>query len=204
MTEWADARADARAAGKPGGSTGIEESLGSRIRAARELRGLTLRRLAGLTGLSSGFVSQLENDRCNASVASLKKVAMALGVTTAELIEGRPQESRGVLRRADRPRLEASDGLTKFILTRAPLRNLEICTGEIEPGGGTGAETYTHGNSQEFLLCLRGRVEVRVGAEVHLLDAGDSIEYLTSRLHGLYNIGADSAEVLWVVSPPTA
>lgn len=183
--------------------TEVEETLGSRVRAARELRGLTLRRLAIMTGLSSGFISQLENDRSNASVASLKNLATALGVTTAELIEGNFKDSRGVLRKADRPKIAMAEGLTKFILTRAPLRNLEICTAEIEPGGGTGAEPYTHGQSQEFVLCIRGRIELFVGEEKYILEPGDSIEYLSSTEHGLRNLGDDTAEVIWVVSPPT-
>lgn len=181
-----------------------EQTLGSRIRAARELRGLTLRRVASMTGLSSGFISQLENDRSNASVASLKSLAGALGISTAELIEGRLKDSQGVLRKAQRPKIHMADGLTKFILTRAPLRNLEICTGEIVPSGGTGTERYNHGNSQEFVMCLEGRVEVSVGEERHILETGDSIEYVTSIDHGLRNIGDDVANVLWVVSPPTS
>lgn len=180
-----------------------EETLGSRLRAARELRGLTLRRLATMTGLSSGFISQLENDRSNASVASLKQLATALGVSTAELIEGRMKDSQGVLRKNERPQIRMADGLTKFILTRAPLRNLEICTANIEPGGSTGAEPYQHGNSQEFVMCLNGRVELAIGEERHILETGDSIEYLSSIEHGLRNLGTDTAEVLWVASPPT-
>ncbi len=127
--------------------TEIEESLGSRVRAARELRGLTLRRLATMAGLSSGFLSQLENDRSNASVASLRNLATALGVSAAELIEGRIKDCRGVLRKSERPRIHMADGLTKFSLTRPPLRNLEIYTGDIEPGGSTGGEHYSHGNA---------------------------------------------------------
>ena len=178
-------------------------TLGARVRAARELRGLTLRRLASTTGLSPGFISQLENDRSNASVASLRNIAAALGVSAADLIDGNAKDSQGVLRKARRPRIHMADGLTKFSLSRAPLRNLEIYSGHLEPGGSTGAEHYRHGNAQEFVMCLKGRIELAVGEEIHVLDAGDSIEYLTSVEHGLRNIGDADAEVLWVISPPT-
>ncbi|MFL4473361.1 helix-turn-helix domain-containing protein [Paeniglutamicibacter sp. MACA_103] len=180
------------------------DTLGFRVKAARELRGLTLRKLSTATGLSPGFISQLENNRSNASVATLKNLASALGVSTAELIEGSIRNSQGVLLKADRPTIRMADGLTKFILTRAPLRNLEICTADIEPGGSTGHEHYRHGNSQEFVMCLRGRVHLDVGEEKHVLEAGDSIEYLSSIEHGLRNLEQESAEVLWVVSPPTS
>lgn len=178
-------------------------TLGARVRSARELRGLTLRRLASATGLSPGFISQLENDRSNASVASLRSIASALGVSAAELIDGNPRESQGVPRKARRPRIHMADGLTKFSLSRSPLRNLEIYSGRLEPGGSTGEGHYSHGNAQEFVMCLEGRIELSIGEEIHILDAGDSIEYRTSVEHGLRNIGDADAEVLWVISPPT-
>ncbi len=53
-------------------------------------------------------------------------------------------------------------------------------------------------------MCLRGSIELAVGDEKHLLEAGDSIEYLSSTEHGLRNIGEDTAEVLWAISPPAA
>lgn len=180
------------------------ETLGSRVRAARELRGLTLRRLSAMTGLSAGFISQVEHEHSNASVASLKTLATALGVSTSELIEGGLKDSQGVLRKTQRPQVQMADGVTKFFLTRAPLRNLEICTAYIEPGGSTGAEHYKHGHSQEFVMCLSGRVELGVGEEKYTLEAGDCIEYLSSIVHGLRNLGDDTAEVLWVVAPPTS
>lgn len=178
-------------------------TLGSRIRAARELRGLSLRQLAAATKLSPGFISQLENNHSNASVANLKNIATVLGVGMAELMEGRLRDSQGVLRKEERPVIQMSDGLTKFILTRTPLRNLEVYTATIEPGGSTGSELYSHGHAQELVLCLKGHIELFVGSETHRLAPGDSIEYLTNLKHGLRNIGTTDAEVLWVMSPPT-
>jgi transcriptional regulator with XRE-family HTH domain len=179
-----------------------EQSIGHRIRAARELRGISLRRLAQLTGVSSGFLSQLENEHSNASVATLKKIAEALGSTTAELIDGTRPEGR-VLRKAARPAFHSGGGLTKYLLTGTPQRNLEIYTGELEVHGGTGEELYVHGNAQEVLVCLKGRVEVRLSGESYVLESGDSVEYLSSTPHGLRNMAQTLSEVMWIISPPT-
>lgn len=179
-----------------------EQSLGHRIRAARELRRMSLRRLGQLTGVSSGFLSQLENGRSNASVATLKKIAEALGATTAELIDGTRLEGR-VLRKSDRPAFQSGGGLTKYLLTGTPQRNLEVYTGELEVQGGTGEDLYVHGNAQEVLICLKGRVEVRLSDASHVLESGDSIEYLSSTPHGLWNIAQTESEVMWIISPPT-
>jgi uncharacterized cupin superfamily protein len=94
-------------------------------------------------------------------------------------------------------------GARKFMLTRPPLRHLEVYTTEFEPAGSTGDEQYTHGDAQELVLVMRGRARLFLGDEVHDLAEGDSVEYATSIAHRLVNTGAGPAEVLWIISPPT-
>ncbi|WGW12029.1 cupin domain-containing protein [Saxibacter everestensis] len=181
----------------------LDDTLGQRVRAARLLRDMPLRKLAASAGVSSSFLSQLENDLSSASISSLKKIAESLGVTTAELIDGSTSHSRGVLRSIDRPHYQAGDGVNKYLLTPPPLRNLEVYFGTIDADGSTGDEPYTHGNSQELFVCLKGSVLLHLGHEQHTLLTGDSIEFLSSSPHKVVNVGSDVAEVLWVCSPPT-
>jgi len=62
------------------------EGLGSAVRALRTERGLTLRGLAKVAGVSERFLVQLEAGEGNISVARLEDVAEALGSTGAELL----------------------------------------------------------------------------------------------------------------------
>ncbi len=80
--------------------------VGERLRAIRTLRRVTLKTVADRAGLSESFLSQVERGRANASVASLKRIAGALGVNVADLFEpnGSPSRPR-VLRRESRPAL---------------------------------------------------------------------------------------------------
>ena len=55
-------------------------SIGSQIKELRRRRGLTLREVAQKTGLSTGFLSQLERDLTDIAVDSLRKIAVALDV----------------------------------------------------------------------------------------------------------------------------
>ena len=54
--------------------------LGRKIRDLRLRRGLTVQQLAELTGLSKGFVSQVENNRTSPSLATLQALSAALNV----------------------------------------------------------------------------------------------------------------------------
>ena len=60
--------------------------LGEKLRTVRSQQGLTLTALASASGLTKGFISQLESGRSSPSLASLAKLAEALGTTPADLI----------------------------------------------------------------------------------------------------------------------
>jgi transcriptional regulator with XRE-family HTH domain len=178
--------------------------VGERLRAIRRLRRATLKTVAQRSDLSESFLSQVERGRANASVASLKRIAAALGVNVADLFE--PNGSTGkprVLRREARPNLVFGTLGRKFMLTPRPLENLQVIVGELDAGGSTGDDPYTHGDSEELLVVLEGVVSLQLGSEVFELSTGDSIDYRSSTPHRLVNIGGDPAEVMWIISPPS-
>ncbi len=185
----------------PDASTEID--VGERLRAIRRLRHCTLKTVADRSGLSESFLSQVERGRANASIASLRSIAEALGVSGADLFEpGGPPRPR-VLRRADRPALNFGILGRKLLLTQRPLHHLEVFVGELGVGGSTGEEQYSHGDSEELFVVLTGTVQLELGDELHDLETGDSIDYRSSTPHRIVNIGDDVAEVMWIISPPS-
>jgi transcriptional regulator with XRE-family HTH domain len=178
--------------------------VGERLRAIRQLRRRTLRAVAEQADVSESFLSQVERGKASASIASLTRIASALGVAVSDLFE--PDGSRRpprVLRREARPVLAFGKLGRKYMLTPRPLEHLEVFVGELDPGGSTGEEPYTHGDSEELFLVLGGRVHLQLGTDVHELEAGDSIEYRSSVPHRVTNAGETQAEVMWVISPPS-
>jgi transcriptional regulator with XRE-family HTH domain len=185
-------------------SGGTRIDVGERLRAIRKLRRVTLRTVAERAELSESFLSQVERGRANASIASLKRIAAALGVNVADLFEpnGSPSRPR-VLQRESRPALTFGTLGRKFMLTPRPLENLQVIVGEFDAGGSTGDEPYTHGDSEELLVVLDGTVHLQLGTEVFELRAGDSIDYRSSTPHRLTNAGDGQVEVMWIISPPS-
>lgn len=179
-----------------------EHELGRRIAAFRDLNGMSLRALAAASGVSSSFISQLENGRTNASVASLRKIAAGLGVSPARLLDDSAVHTRGVLKAADRPSLPL-EGAEKYVLSLPPLRNLEVYAGLLGPGSTTGAEGYAHGNAQEIFIVTAGEVIFELGAERYPMGTDDSIEFLSSVPHRAVNESDGISKVLWISSPPT-
>lgn len=62
-------------------------SLGERICAARMAKGLTQRELAEMTGVSRGFIGDIECDRTAPSVKTTLKIAAALEVSVSSLLD---------------------------------------------------------------------------------------------------------------------
>ncbi len=179
-----------------------EELLGARIREFRSARRLTLRALAGLASTSPGFLSQLERGQANASVGTLRKLAEELGVTLPDLFSNEDVHKPKVLRREHRPEIHAGNLTSKYLLSQKPLLNLEVYVADFLPGGNSG-DPYTHGDAQEMLIVLSGGVTLELAGVEYQLGVGDSSEYRTSTPHAVRNTSAKSAEVLWIISPPT-
>ncbi|HYY02601.1 MAG TPA: XRE family transcriptional regulator [Gaiellaceae bacterium] len=180
-----------------------EVDVGERLRAIRRSRRCTLREVAERAGVSESFLSQVERGRSSASIASLRRIAGALGVTVADLFEPTGPPKPRVLRRDERPALLFGVLGRKLLLTPRPLHQLEVFVGELDVGGSTGTEPYVHGDSEELVVVLTGTVQLELGGDVHELEAGDSIDYRSSTPHRVVNVGVDQAEVMWIISPPS-
>ena len=91
------------------GAPTAEASLGAQVRAARASKGLSLRDLARVLGVSPATLSQIENGRTGLTVSRLSRIADVLDLTVAQILDfvvpaaGPNQESSG--RRHSCPRL---------------------------------------------------------------------------------------------------
>lgn len=179
--------------------------VGERLRSLRRARRLTLRTVAESAGISEGYLSQVERGTAaNPSIGTLQQISRALGLTMADLFA--PSDYRTgprVLRAEEAPSLVFGVLGRKFRLTPGPQHHLEVHLGEFEAGGSTGDRACTHGESEEFLLVLEGRVELHLDDRQFDLGPGDSIRYSSAVPHRLAEAAGSSARVLWVISPPS-
>ena len=180
----------------------VHVELGERLRAIRQLRRRTLKEVAGAAGVSESFLSQLERGRANATIATLQRLATALGVDVSDLFGASAPRPR-VQRRETRDFVAWGSLGRKALLTPKPFHSLEVVVARFDAGGSTGDEPYTHGDSEELLIVVEGRVHVQLGPEVYEVGEGDSVHYESSTPHRVANVGDEPAEVLFVISPPS-
>lgn len=64
-----------------------DERMGESLRVIRAERGLSIKELAGRSGLSTGMISQIERGRSSPSLRSLRLLAEALEVPISQFFE---------------------------------------------------------------------------------------------------------------------
>ena len=63
-------------------------TLGAQLKTAREKKGYTLKQLSEISGLSIGFISQVERGQTDPSLSSLKNLATALDLKLRKDMQG--------------------------------------------------------------------------------------------------------------------
>lgn len=181
-------------------------SIGSQIRRRRKELGLSVRELAGSTGFSPSYVSLLERGLVNPSVAAIKKIAAELELPVGSLMDGPEHIPTGVgavVRRDRRKGVLYPGSDIRFELLSPDLnRRLEPLWLTVPVGADSGDYGYEH-EGEECLVVIKGRIELWLGDEKHLLEQGDSIYFDSAIPHRWLNTGNEVAEAVWVITPPT-
>lgn len=196
--DWVEAEREQAA------TSGDGASLGTRLRQARRAQQRTLAQVAENSGLTKGYVSKLENDQANASVAALMRLCDTLGVPVGTLFD---PALGSVVRHGSYPSIEfGGERMREFVLTPRNERRLQALVSEIEPGGGSGPDPYTLPTDVEFAYVLDGTLEIGLMTadqeNVEVLGPGDAFTFPADSRHRFRAITEDRpTRVLWVFSP---
>jgi len=174
--------------------------VGARVRSLRRERGLTIEQVAAATGLTKGFISQLERDRTSPSLSSIARICDALGVRLSHIFEREPAPA--LVRRNERPKVDSHFPTENHLLSSRDERRLQVIESEVAPGAGAGDELYSLPGEMEFVYVLEGTLEIQVAEEKHVLEQGDALTYPLSKPHTWRNASdTDTLRVLWVSVP---
>jgi DNA-binding transcriptional MerR regulator/quercetin dioxygenase-like cupin family protein len=174
----------------------------ARLRELRRRRGLTLREVAGMTGLSASFISSFERGLCGASLAALQRLTAAYGSTVSELLRD-SSVSAGRVVRADERRVVELGGpaIRMEDLSNAPTA-LEGQLFVIAPGAGSEG-WYAH-PGEELMFVLSGQLGVWLGdQEYYELGEGDALTFPSTLSHRFQALAAAETRLIWVNTPPT-
>src|SRR5579884_1644597 len=174
------------------------QDVGTRIRSLRLRKGMTIPVLSQISGLSPGFLSQVETGKASLSLDSLAKVADALGLCTGDLLVEPP--SPRIVRADHRPRVRWGDAPeTEYLAPPIEASQLQAALLSLPPGAMAGGCDHVH-QGQELVWVLSGAVRVILGEREDELNAGDSI-LLDGRVAHTYEaLGSAEARLLVITS----
>src|SRR5690349_21247730 len=174
--------------------------IGAKVAKARSERGWSLAQLAQRSGLSAAVVHKIEKSGMSPAIASLVKVAAAVGKSGPYFVAEPATPDALVARGNSRaPAYTSKQGLA--------LRNLSGRYGSfamaaaeavVEPRADSGPTPMRH-PGEELVIMLEGEMEFIVAGEPHVLAAGDSIHFRTVRPHSWRNPGDLPARAIWLV-----
>lgn len=175
-----------------------------RIKRARKNRGLTIETLARKSGLTAGYLSQIENNKALPSVAAMFKIGNVLDCPLTFFFERDEAAHKYVVRKWQRKRLSFPVSKIVYELLSPDLlgKRLDPNIMRIQKGGSTGATPYRHKTGEVLILVLKGAVDLKVGTTQWRLAAGDSAHFDATAPHSIADAAAATAELLWVTTPP--
>ncbi|WP_431285666.1 cupin domain-containing protein [Humitalea sp. 24SJ18S-53] len=185
----------------------LDLSIGLRVRQLRQQRAVSIQAVAQLSGLSIGFVSQVERGLSSPSVRDLMRIAAALGTDFNLLVDAGASVARAaadgpIVRLEDRRDIAFFDGIQKQLLSPPTESALFLYMVTIEPHGRAGETPYAH-SGEEAGLVLQGRLLLTIDATDYLLNEGDSFRFRSTTPHRFSNPTASVARVLWVNVKPS-
>ena len=189
---------------RPRDSTSDMNTIGQQLHDARTALGLSVQELAEISDISTGMISQIERGLANPSINTISKLAAALGLQLGIFFEPRPQTDKElVVRKNERRRIGIPDPNFVYELLVPDLkRTLEFVWVESAPGSTTEHAPFQH-EGEECGLVLQGTLEVHLGNDVFVLEAGDSIIFNSRIPHWYRNLGTERVLSVWAVTPPT-
>ncbi len=182
-----------------------QAALGYSIRMHRKNAEMTLVELAKKTDFSISYLSQIERNLLTPSIATLRKLADALGIPAGQLMlkdAGSANAPVAVVRRNERKQLAFPGSNIHYeLLTPDMRRRASLLWVEAPPGSESGP-SFAH-EGEDGVVVLKGAIDVEVGGVWHHLESGDSIYFNAGIPHRWRNSGSALAQAVWLSTPPS-
>jgi len=167
----------------------VAEAVGVNVRRLRTARGWSLEGLAGRSGVSKGMLVQLEQARTNPSLGTLCRVAEALSVSLAALVEADERPSVQVVPAGGGTELwtSAAGGNARLLVGSDEREHVELWDWQLGPGDThVSAEAHIDG-TLELLHVVEGAMVLEVDGVDHAVGTGCAASFRGDRPHAYRN-----------------
>lgn len=168
-------------------------NIGATVRSIRKRKNITIAQVCEETGLSQGFLSQVETNKTSPSIATLESIANSLQVPLAYLLL--KQDERMHIVRKDERHITKSGTEHLNVEHLSSTKNMKMMIVELPPGASTGNPPHAH-EGEEVHFVIKGRICAEQGEDIAEFAEGDSFSWNACTPHLVKNISEETAIVL--------
>ncbi|MFZ0976661.1 MAG: XRE family transcriptional regulator [Solirubrobacteraceae bacterium] len=202
MSKESSTREELEFGAPPGVDSGLDQ-IGRRLNAMRRAQGATLEQLASDSGLSTGYLSQIETGTAIPSLTALQLIAAELGVDVTAFFPDERIRGTRLIRASERHefRVDPGSGEQYAVLAgQVHDRAFSALYARLEAASEGNERPFRH-LGEEFALVLGGRLLITVEGTEYELGPGDWIHYSSHPSHSLRVVSDEPMESLWLLTP---
>ncbi len=182
-------------------------TIGKRVRDLRKGKALTIKDTALGVGVSTGLISQIENEQVTPAISTLMKIASFLEVDITHFFQAEEKEElftvvRGSERSVSYPDLFGARGDQGYtyesLAYKHARKHMEPVIATFVPKEKEDMVFLSH-EGEEFIYILHGAVECYIADKSTVLEENDSLYFDSSRPHGYRAVGNRPCKILAVI-----
>lgn len=175
-----------------------------KMRELRKNKGLSVKKLSELSGVSPGMISQIENGKVVPTIAIMWKLTQALETGIGYFFdEGPSLPFNPVVRKNQTKKLLIGNNKREYELLTPDLnRKIEFLKITLEENSSSSDGLVQH-KGEECGYVIQGRLRVIIGDKEFILEEGDSIAFESTLPHRFQNVGKGKCISIWAMTPPS-
>jgi len=168
-------------------------NIGSNIRRFRLQQGMTQQDVANLCGLTKGMISKIESGKVTPALATLTKIAGAVGVDIVALMSEKQQRAAAFTPAVtDADMYVATDLGYKMCGLARKYFQKQMQPILITAKKGEVVRHLVAHDDEEFIYVLAGSLVFQVDERLYSLKTGDNLYFDGTRQHGIYEVVEDA------------
>lgn len=177
----------------------IVKHLSHNIIKLRNAREWTQEDLSKKAELPRTTISNLESGSSNPSILTLEKVAKGFGVSVEEIF-GKPKGMHKLVKANDVPvKIYHRNSVKQYKMLPSAILGMEIDKIELEKNARMIGNPHLK-FTREFLICIKGIVQLNSEGLSHILEEGDVLEFPGDQPHSYFNRSKGKSICFSVVS----
>ena len=188
---------------RAGAAVNGASEIGPRVRALREAMDLSLRELAGRTGVSAPMLSQVERGETSPTLSVAARIAAGLELSLSQLLRLDEGAHAVVVRRGEGRSRTRSGHRTEELTPPLPGQRADVSLHALQPGASTGGADdppLHEPGSREVVVVLGGELTLYADGERHLLRKGDAVTFDADLPHHFENDSRAASTFVAVVA----